>query len=127
MDLLLDTCALLWFTLDPSELSGPAQKAISKAERLIVSSISIWEIGIKATRKKLNLGIDFKEYVSRLDRASELDIHSIDHHIWTESILLEWNHRDPADRVIVATAKQLNLKIVTDDSVVKDFYKNVVN
>ena len=53
-----------------------------------------------------------------MDRLKEIDgvrIISVDENIWLESLKLKWNHNDPADRVIVATARILDMPIVTDD------------
>lgn len=45
---------------------------------------------------------------------------------WLDSIDLEWRHRDPADRLIVAYAKRRSLPIVTSDGKIRSFYKNVL-
>jgi PIN domain nuclease of toxin-antitoxin system len=65
---LLDTCALVWWTLDPERLSARAKEACDniKIEGAIISSISIWELGIKLKRGKLEINISLEEYVSRL-------------------------------------------------------------
>ncbi len=55
MKVLLDTCALLWWTLDPEKLSQTAASACDMISFTggAISSISIWEIGIKAKKKNL--------------------------------------------------------------------------
>jgi PIN domain nuclease of toxin-antitoxin system len=48
--IVLDTCALIWWSLDPDKLSQPAKKACQKMEQEkngLVPSIAIWEIAIK--------------------------------------------------------------------------------
>ena len=61
---LLDTCALLWWTLDPDHLSQTAYKVCNKIveEGAFISSISIWEIGIKIKKGVLNIGEDINTY-----------------------------------------------------------------
>lgn len=125
-DIVLDTCALLWLTCDPSQLSKKANRSIARAEKLVVASISIWEIGVKAKKRKLDLGVDFDEYVERVSRAEELEIVPVDHRLWAASIGLAWSHRDPADRVIVALAQRRDLSIVTDDSTMRSFYRRAI-
>lgn len=125
--IVLDTCALIWLTLDPSELSGRAHKAISASESIFVSSISIWEIGIKNKRGKLPLEISFNEYVDRLDKCSDFSIVAVDHRSWADSIGLNWEHRDPADRVIVALAKKLGASLITEDKLIADYYKKTIS
>ena len=105
--MLLDTCALLWWTLDPEQLSDSAAIACERISdnNAFISAISIWEIGIKIKKGKLDIGMDLREYLNRLNLLDVLKIIPVDENIWVENIFLEWDHRDPADRTIVATAK----------------------
>jgi len=125
---LLDTCALLWWTLDPEKLSDEASNACDMiyGHGAFISSISIWEIGIKIKKNKLDIGMDIKEYVDRLNSLNIINIIPIDENIWVENVSLEWEHRDPADRTIVATAKIKNLPIITSDHIIRNFYPNVI-
>ncbi|MCX6583783.1 MAG: type II toxin-antitoxin system VapC family toxin [Candidatus Aminicenantes bacterium] len=125
---LLDTCALIWWTLDPKELSKPAARACDEIQKTggVISSISVWEIGIKIKRGKINIGISLEEYVSRLKRLSRFEIAAVDEDIWISSINLDWSHKDPADRAIVATAALRNIPIVSKDTIIRDFYSNVI-
>ena len=125
---LLDTCALLWWTLSPESLSPAARKACAEAagQTLYVSSISIWEIGIKVKKKKLKLPISFPEYVSRLKQISNLTILPVTEDNWIANLALDWDNPDPADRTIVATATALNIPIVTKDQQIRGFCSNAV-
>jgi PIN domain nuclease of toxin-antitoxin system len=66
--LLLDTCALIWWTLDPEKLSRNAAEVCNKINHSggFVSAISIWEIGIKIQKAKLDIGISLADYINRL-------------------------------------------------------------
>ena len=124
---LLDTCSLLWWTLDQDALS---KKALNACQSFLkhpgyVSSISVWEIGIKVKNKKLDLGISFEEYVKKLRQVTELEILPVSLDIWIKNIALEWKHRDPADRTIVATAYLNRCSIITTDSVISEFYPKI--
>jgi PIN domain nuclease of toxin-antitoxin system len=125
---LLDTCALLWWTLDPGKLSPAAARACDSIAETggLCSSISIWEVGIKVKRGKLVLPLSLEEYLSRLRRVRGLEVVPVDASTWLENLALPWEHRDPADRTIVATAKRRNLPIVTKDSVIAAFYHDVI-
>ncbi len=71
MSLVLDTCALIWWSLDPEQLSLLVQKACEQMEKDkngLVASISIWEIAIKIKNKKLDLGISLEIYIKRLQQ-----------------------------------------------------------
>jgi PIN domain nuclease of toxin-antitoxin system len=123
----LDTCALLWWALDPQKLSLLAKQACGQIERAggFVSSISVWEIGIKIKKGNLELGIPLHNFVSRLKKTN-IEIVAIDESIWLENLGLPWKHPDPADRTIVATAKLRQLPIVTPDTHIRSFYSDTI-
>lgn len=121
--ILLDTHALLWWALDPSQLSATAR---SWCERMEVdggfaSSISIWEIGVKIQRGKLEIGTSVDEFARRIADSTSVELLAVDWPTWVRSIALPWDHRDPADRVIVATALQRGLPILTKDTKIQSF------
>ncbi len=124
--LLLDTCALIYWTLDRDALSIKATQAIQASDRLGVSSISIWEIGIKARRGKLVLPLTLSDYVERLNMLDRFEILPVDERIWIKNIDLEWTHKDPADRTIVATAILLATQLVTSDDKIRAFYSEAI-
>ena len=49
-----------------------------------------------------------------------------DERIWLKNLELDWDHKDPADRTIVATAMLLSSPLVTSDRIVKQFYAETV-
>ena len=127
--MVLDTCALLWWTLDPAQLSDAARAACDAIPRRggCLSAISMWEIGIKWQRKKLDLGgLDLREYVRRVQSIAGLEIVPVSGDLWVENIMLEWAHRDTADRTIVATALMRDLPVVTCDQHITGFYSRVI-
>ncbi len=126
--ILLDTHALLWWTLDPERLSARAVKECARLQEEggCISSISIWEIGIKLKNKKLDIGMDIGEYASRVKMLPMLEIVPVDESIWVESLMLEWENRDPADRVIVATAIKRRCSLVSRDEKIARFYKKTI-
>jgi PIN domain nuclease of toxin-antitoxin system len=122
----LDTSALLFWTLDPVQLSAQANLAIEKANHLVVSSISVWEIALKVKRGKLDLPLPVDDYVERLSQLERLEILSVDVQMWLDNLRLDWDHRDPADRTIVAIARRLDCPLVTSDRVIAGFYQKTV-
>ncbi len=124
--LLLDTSALLFWSLDPGKLSEKAQKHIKETENLIISSISIWEIGIKIKREKLIIPLMLNEFVTRLKKTGQVEIIPVDETIWIKNIELEWDHGDPADRTIVATALIHDCSLVTSDNIITQFYSKTI-
>ncbi len=127
--IVLDTCALIWWSLDPDKLSECAKKACYQMEQeknALVPSTAVWEIAIKVKNKKLDLGVDIDEYITTLKKLDIIRIIPIDEEIWLESVKLEWEHRDPVDRVIVAVAKINQAAIMTADKKIADFYSLVI-
>jgi len=126
--ILLDTCALLWWTLEPDALSDQAKKACAKIDQhgVYISSISIWEVGIKLKKGSLQMDEDLNGYVNRLKLLGSLEILPVDENIWIKNLSLDWSHRDPADRTIVATAMMKNCSIVSKDQIIRDFYKKTI-
>jgi PIN domain nuclease of toxin-antitoxin system len=121
--IVLDTHALLWWALDPEQLSPKAAEVLGQmeAEGGFASAISIWELGIKVKRRKLELPLSVDELARRIAASATVELLPVDTNTWLESLSLAWEHSDPADRVIVATAVLKGLPLLTKDSVIHDF------
>ena len=120
--LVLDTSALLFWISGTGSLSTTVRTSIAESTQIVVSSISIWEIGWKVKRGKLELPTSVLELATRLAHVQHLDIVPVDTETWLHNIALEWEHRDPADRTIVATADLRGCPLVTSDRRIRDFY-----
>jgi PIN domain nuclease of toxin-antitoxin system len=121
--IVLDTHALLWWALDPDRLSDAARATVAEMERRggYASAISLWELGIKIQRGKLEIGIPIEELARRLDSGGVVQLLPVDAATWLQSLALDWVHRDPADRVIVATALRRSLPIVTAEQEIQRY------
>jgi len=121
--IVLDTHALLWWALDPDRLSPAAAASVREMERRggFASAISIWELGIKIQRGKLDLGISIEEFARRIDKSATVQLLAVDTATWLRSLELPWDHRDPADRVIVATALLQGVPLITADAEIHRF------
>ncbi|MEO1672305.1 MAG: type II toxin-antitoxin system VapC family toxin [Cyanobacteria bacterium J06631_2] len=129
MTTVLDTCALLWWSLKPEELSTPAKKAIAKMEQSqdgMTSAMAIWEIAIKAKKQQLDLGIPLNKYIDRLEQSDVVTILDIEVDLLVESVEIDWFHRDPVDRIMVALATQYDAPLITKDKKIKEFYPKTI-
>jgi PIN domain nuclease of toxin-antitoxin system len=119
----LDTHALLWWALDPEQLSHEAERVVAAMELRggFASAISIWEIGIKVKRGKLEIPIAVEELARRIERGGVLELLPVDTSTWLRSVSLEWEHSDPADRVIVASALMRGVPLLTKDETIHAF------
>ncbi len=122
----LDTSVLLFWTLDRERLSQAAAQAVSEAGHIAVSSISIWEIGIKVKRGRLRIPLPIADFTARLQQIDRLDLLPVDTTTWLKNLDLDWDHRDPADRTIVATATLRNCPLVTSDATIHAYYPQAI-
>jgi PIN domain nuclease of toxin-antitoxin system len=114
MAVLLDTHAFLWWCEDSHELSKKARKAIA-AEECFVSLASFWEIAIKISLGKLRLPAAPDRYITdqmSLNGFGQLEI-GFRHVMRCAS--MEFHHRDPFDRLLVAQAREESLSLVSRD------------
>lgn len=125
MRLLLDTCALIWWTLDQPQFSQEALAILNTSDELYLSSISIWEVGIKIKNKKIDIGMSIQSYADKLKDLPALHIVPVTEDIWVKNVKLDWDHKDPADRTIVATAYSMHCTIVTTDLKIKSYYPKI--
>ena len=123
--LLLDTCAAIWIT-ENEGLSDPEIEAMdaahSRSEPVYVSPITAWERGLLSARGKLASPVPPLTWFERLVRDSKLTIAALTPSILIESSFLPGTiHRDPADRILIATARALDLIIVTRDRTILEY------
>lgn len=116
MKLLLDTCTFLWMIAHEEKLSPPAREALEDGgNTLVLNQVSAWEIQIKYQTGKLKLK-DCPEILIR----DGLKLHGVDYEpladeaIWHLGKLPE-HHKDPFDRMLVASALTCGMKVVTPD------------
>ncbi len=123
MTIVLDTNAVLRWTHEPDRLSAAAAALLDEVGdgELVLCAMSIWEIGWKQRIGKLDLGMSAREYADRLDRLP-LTVIAVDTDLWLRNVALDWSHRDPVDRTIVALAQRLNARLLTSDRVIAEFY-----
>jgi PIN domain nuclease of toxin-antitoxin system len=93
----------------------------------LTSSMAIWEIAIKVKNKKLDLGVPLDTYISALKKSDVVEIVPVvDEDILVKSVNLQWSHRDPVDRIMVALALDKGCSLITKDSIIKEFYQPTI-
>lgn len=117
--IVLDTHVLVWLVADPKKLSEKAIKRIdreAKKSELLVSSISVWEIYMLIKKGRLKLSMDVDTWFEKIGQLAFLQFAPVDNNIAARSVMLpEPLHNDPADRMIVATAREYGVVLVTSD------------
>lgn len=112
--IVFDTHAWVWFAADNRLLSDAAIDAIQDADRIGVSAISVWEVGMLCAKGRLQVAPDVRQGVDAalaLDRVELLPL-SPEVAVLSTKLAL---HGDPADRIIVATAQVAGAQLVTKD------------
>jgi PIN domain nuclease of toxin-antitoxin system len=117
--LLLDTHAAIWITED-QPIASTAVKAIDTAYRagstVFVSAISAWEIGLLVSRNRLSLVARPERWFQRLLAIPGVKLAELSTDILIASSFLPGEPpRDPADRIILATARDLGATLITRD------------
>jgi PIN domain nuclease of toxin-antitoxin system len=116
--LLLDTCALLWLSSDQSRLSVHAREMlVTHAGEVFVSSISAFEVALKAQAGKIELGLAADDWFAGVLVGHGVGEVEVDGLIAARSAMLPAIHKDPCDRIIIATALAEGFQIVSPDAV----------
>ncbi|MBU3749745.1 MAG: type II toxin-antitoxin system VapC family toxin [Mycobacterium sp.] len=118
---LLDTHVTLWALTDPTRLGPAAREVIENpSSRLVVSAVSAWEIATKQRLGKLpQADVLLGAYAKHLDRLGVVRLAMTEDHALLAG-RLEWNHRDPFDRMLAAQAMIESLVIITGDPALAD-------
>ncbi len=126
--IVLDTHALVWWANGEDALSKKAKTAIEReldGGQIIVSAISAWEIAMLVERERLVLSMDVASWLTTVSAIDAVRFVPIDVEIGLKSVDLPGEfHKDPADRMIVATARKLAVPLVTRDEKIRA-YKHV--
>ena len=118
---MLDTHAWLWWAADRSKLPRKLQQRLSGERDLVLSAISCWEVGMLIERGRLRLRGDARAGIREALSIARLRVVPVSDAIATEAGLLGSGfHGDPADRIIVATALDLRVRLVTKDARIRD-------
>ena len=105
MDLLLDTHTLIWFLNGDEKLSDTVKTVIEDPNNLkVVSIASIWEIAIKISLDKFRFTKGFKHFLEMVEENGfEILPITFEHAMLVST--LEFIHRDPFDRLLIAQCK----------------------
>jgi len=123
--LLLDTHVWIWFMLASDELAVNGRNVINRAAatgRLRIAAISLWETALLASGGRVVLGRPLVQWMTQAVSAPGLAIEPLLPQVAVEAYSLpDRFHRDPADRLIVATARVVNATLMTRDRRILDY------
>jgi len=126
MPVVLDTCTWLWASAAPGKLSRAARTLVQRERRragLVVSVFSVWEIAKLVQKGKLQFSIPYREWLASAMHAEGITMQPLTPEVCMESTELPGVfHGDPADQIIVATARLLSAPVVTPDRKIRDYH-----
>jgi PIN domain nuclease of toxin-antitoxin system len=118
MNLLLDTCALLWFLSDDPQLSTNARTALQDPANVrLLSPISLLEIALKVRIGKLTLSAPFGVLFPAQLAANRIALLPVEPRHIEPLTTLPFHHNDPFDRLIAATSLVEHLWLVSPDTI----------
>ena len=115
MKLLLDTHVWIWTQLATNKLSAKVKRALENgANEVWLSPVSMWELVLLVEKRRVELDRQVGEWITKA--AAPLKEAPLTAEIALEAARFSLPHDDPADRLLVATARSLGLTLVTSDA-----------
>jgi PIN domain nuclease of toxin-antitoxin system len=125
-EILLDTHILIWLMSGNQSLGSEARSCIEavsqQSGKIHVSAISIWEIGMLEAKGRIHLKEPVAQWIEKVLKAPGIYLTPLSSEILIESCYLPGTiHADPADRMIIATARVLNISLITKDAKILEY------
>lgn len=123
--IVLDTHTLIWWISDDPQLSKAAADTILHElidGEVIISSISAWEVAMLVQKNRLILSMDVDAWLNAISNIERVRFYPVENEIAVKSATLPGQfHKDPADRIIVATARKLGCALITADEKIRSY------
>lgn len=126
---LLDTCTFLWLATDIQSISPRAKQVIETSTDLWISAMTVIETHRLLRLKRLEFQMketDLGEWFQVVLDDFSIQCQSITAEIAHASEVLPWHHKDPADRIIIATANYLKKPLMTPDHLISQYDVEVI-
>lgn len=122
----MDTHVLLWWGAGEDQRLSEAARAAIESEsdvgKILISSVSAWEIAHLAAQGRVGLSRDVLGWLDVIGRKPSIRFVPVDNEIAVNSVKLGGDfHKDPADRYIVATSQKLGAPLVTADEKIRRY------
>ncbi len=122
MTLLLDTHAVLWFWWDDPRLTATATAAITDpATRKLISPASAWEVAIKVSQKKLDIGGPYRGFFPQHMLRNNFEWLAVTDDHLALLVDLPFHYKDPFDRLLIAQALAEGIPLVSADATLDQY------
>jgi PIN domain nuclease of toxin-antitoxin system len=126
--ILIDTHIFIWFATNSIDLKPKFRLILEENREIYISIISCWEIAKLVEYERLKFTLPISEWMNIALESTNIKILPLDLPIILDSTNLPGNfHKDPADQLIVATSRTLDIKLLSDDEKIKNHkYVNLI-
>ena len=121
MPILLDTHVWIWLSVSQERLSPAAKKVIRSTSEMWISAISCWELAKLVEKNRIGFSIPVLNWIRQSLLEKAVRIADLSPEVAVESTRLQDFHQDPADQIIVATARVLGMPLVTSDRRIRSY------
>lgn len=120
--ILLDTHAWIWWADAPSKLSPAAARAIAAEQRIGIAAISCWECGVLIAKGRIRFDRPLRDWFRQALSLPGAELLPLTPDVASRAVELGGAfHGDPADRIIVATAIEESVSLVTKDHRIRHY------
>jgi PIN domain nuclease of toxin-antitoxin system len=122
LNIILDTHIWVWLALGEEKLGSRLKSVLLKDNTTLwLSPISVWEVSMLCRKGRLKLNIAASKWIETSIEKLSLKEARFTFKVGVLADKLEWANKDPADRIIVATAIEHGYKLATEDSSIHEF------
>jgi len=126
MELLIDTQSFIWFMEDDVKMPMKIKGIMNDKDNvLLLSIVSLWEITIKTSIGKLKMQRSIDDVIKNISEDGFKILPIKPNHLLTLS-KLEFIHRDPFDRMIIAQGISENISVISSDNVFREYPVRVI-
>ena len=123
---LIDTHTLLWWQAQPDEvrperISASAWERITAASCVLVSPISCWEVAMLVGKERIRLDRPTATWIRDVLASDGIGVAELTPQVAVAAAELDDFHGDPADRFLYATARSLNVSLLSKDRLLHDY------
>jgi PIN domain nuclease of toxin-antitoxin system len=116
MRLLLDTHILIWSVLEPRRLGPRVRRLLDKpSTEAWLSPVTTWELVLLVDHGQVRLNAPFEKWLADVNETLALHEAPLTHEVVLAARDIQISHADPADRLLAATARYYDLRLVTAD------------
>lgn len=123
--IVLDTHTWIWWLTAPEFLSKKAHEAIAyetEDNGIAISSISVCELTMLVNKGRLTLATGAPEFIRQTEALTFVQFVPVDNQIFLAALALpDYAAKDPADRIIIATANSLSAPLITKDEHIRKY------